>query len=74
MRAATTHSSGTTLFTFTALKCAITPILEVASYNLTRRPTHAVSRMDCGALHSRTCGPWRCHAMPYAPNQLVLPL
>ena len=26
MRAATTHSSGTTLFTFTALKCAITPI------------------------------------------------
>ena len=30
MRAATTHSSGTTLFTFTALKCAITPIPEVA--------------------------------------------
>ena len=29
MRAATTHSSGTTLFTFTALKCAITPIHEV---------------------------------------------
>ncbi len=28
MRAATTHSSGTTLFTFTALKCAITPIHE----------------------------------------------
>ena len=26
MRAATTHSSGTTLFTFTAPKCAITPI------------------------------------------------
>ena len=25
MRAATTHSAGTTLFTFTALKCAITP-------------------------------------------------
>ena len=31
MRAATTHSSGTTLFTFTALKCAITPIHEVGS-------------------------------------------
>ena len=28
MRAETTHSSGTTLFTFTALKCAITPIHE----------------------------------------------
>ena len=30
MRAATTHSSGTTLFTFTAPKCAITPIQGVA--------------------------------------------
>ena len=29
MRAATTHSSGTTLFTFTAPKCAITPIQGV---------------------------------------------
>ena len=37
MRAATTHSSGTTLFTFTALKCAITPIPEVASHSNSQR-------------------------------------
>ena len=45
MRAATTHSSGTTLFTFTALKCAITPIHEVhkqASQRIWHLPRPAV--------------------------------
>ena len=50
MRAATTHSSGTTLFTFTALKCAITA-REREFLIRNHDDTHQSTRIGC--LHER---------------------